>query len=293
MPNRSLVFAALAALALSACGQKQTGTYTVAAATAAVDPSGFDAIKAEADALWGDRGDRAKLEAAIAKYEAAQTAKPADREVAVRLARAYYFLGDTHLDGDERLAAWDKSITAGKRCIAINNEFVTLLEKGDETEQTAVRVLKADDAPCLYWTSTALGKWAKMQGLGTTLKHIGTVEAYMRRVTELTPTYFFHAPDRYWGAYFALIPSFKGQDLGKSKTHLDASLAGSPQYLPTKVIYADAWAVASQDKAAYQRMLEEVIAADPGQDPDCKAENVAAIDQAKKLLAQADDRFVN
>lgn len=293
MPNRTPVLAALVALALTACGQKQTGTYAVAQAATAVDPSSFDAIKAEADALWVERIDRAKLEAAITKYEAAQAAKPTDREVAIRIARAYYFLGDTHLEGDERLAAWDKSITAGKRCVAINSEFVSLLEKGDETEQTAVRVLKAEDAPCLYWTSTALGKWAKMQGLGTTLKHIGTVEAYMRRVTELTPTTFFHAPDRYWGAYFALIPSFKGQDLAKSKEHLDKSLAGAPQYLPTKVIYADAWAVASQDRAAYQRLLEEVIAADPGEDPDCRAENIAAIDQAKKLLAQADDRFVN
>ena len=293
MSTRTLAFAALAALGLSACGQKQTGTYAVAQPAQAMDATGYDALRAEADALWAERGDRAKLEAAITKYEAAQAAKPTDRDTAIRLTRALYFMGDTHLEGDERLAVWDKAVSAGKRCVAINGDFVGLLEKGDETEQTAVRALKADDAPCLYWTSTALGKWAKMQGLGTTLKHIGTVEAYMRRVTELTPTYFYNAPDRYWGAYFALIPSFKGQDLNKSKTHLEASLAGSPQYLPTKVVYADAWAVASQDKATYQRLLEEVINADPGDDADCRAENVAAIDQAKKLLAQADDRFVN
>ena len=293
MSTRTLAFAALAVLGLSACGQKQTGTYAVAQPAQTMDATGYEALRAEADALWAERGDRAKLEAAISKYEAAQAAKPTDRDTAIRLTRALYFMGDTHLEGDERLAVWDKAVSAGKRCVAINGDFVGLLEKGDETEQTAVRVLKAEDAPCLYWTSTALGKWAKMQGLGTTLKHIGTVEAYMRRVTELTPTYFYNAPDRYWGAYFALIPSFKGQDLNKSKTHLEASLAGSPQYLPTKVVYADAWAVASQDKATYQRLLEEVISADPGDDADCRAENVAAIEQAKKLLAQADDRFVN
>ena len=292
MMSRSIFALACLTLSLVACGKAQKGTYEVAAPAAAVDPSSAEALKAEADALWNERGDAEKLKAALAKYESLLAAQPTNRELGAKLARGWYFYGDTFVTEDERLAAWDKSITFGKSCIANNTEFVKLLEKGDETEATAVRVLGADDTPCLYWTSTALGKWAKMQGLGTTLKHIGTVEAYMKRVTELTPEYFYHAPDRYWGAYFALIPSFKGQDLNKSKDHFDRSLAGSPGYLPTKVLVADALAVAKQDKAMYRKALEEVIAASPGEDPNCRPENVAAIEQAKALLAQADDRFV-
>jgi tetratricopeptide (TPR) repeat protein len=292
MSPRSFASLALLVLGLTACGKQQKGVYEVAVPAAAVDPSSAEALKAEADALWAERGDGEKLKGALAKYESLLAAQPTNREVAAMLARGWYFYGDTFVTEDERLAAWDKSISFGKQCIAGNTEFVKLLEKGDETEATAVRVLTAADAPCLYWTSTALGKWAKMQGLGTTLKHIGTVEAYMKRVSELTPEYFYHAPDRYWGAYFSLIPSFKGQDVNKSKEHFDRSLAGSPNYLPTKVLVADALAVAKQDKALYRKMLEEVIAASPGEDPNCRAENVAAIEQAKALLAQADDRFV-
>jgi hypothetical protein len=283
---------ALAPLALTllmACGKKQTGAYEVAAATG--DAAAATNLRAEADALWGERAEQAKLEAALAKYEQVYAANPTDRDVAIRLARGWYFLGDAYLEGDARLAAWDTSVSWGKKCVAINRDFTAMLEKGDETEQTAIKVLGKADAPCLYWTSTALGKWAKMQGLSTTLKHLGTVEAYMTRVTELDPSYFFWGPDRYWGAYWSLIPTFKGRDLNKSKAHFAKSQEGAAHYLATQVLIAEAYAVTAQDKALFKQTLEKVVAADVGSDPDCIAENIAAKKTAEKLLAQADEFF--
>ena len=37
------------------------------------------------------------------------------------------------------------------------------------------------------------------------------------RVEELQPDYFYGAVYRYWGAYYAGLPSFAGQDLDRSK----------------------------------------------------------------------------
>ncbi len=289
MRTTPLSLALIGGLSLSACATKHAGTYEVATATSAAGSA--DVLVAEAEALWAQRSDVAMLKAALGKYEQAAAADPTNRTAAGRLVRGYYFLGDRETDKDAKLATWDTAITWGKHCLAINKEFTEILEKGDETEASAARAFTIDDVPCLYWTSSALGKWAKLSGLGKTLKNLPTVKGYMTRVGELDPEYFYSGPDRYWGAYYAAIPSFSGRDLDKSRSHLDTAIAAHPEYLGTKVILADYWARTSQDKATFVATLEEVVAADPDVVADISAENRAEQDKARELLAHVDDYF--
>lgn len=287
--RRALLLLSLG-FALTACSTKHKGSYEMAEATA----SGGDAssMMAEADALWAQRDQAAQLEAALVKYEAIVTADPTNREAASRLVRGWYFLGDAHKTEDaDKLAAWDTSITWGKRCLAINKDFTALLEKGDEDEASAVRALTVEDVPCLYWTSSALGKWAKLSGLGKTLKNLPTVKAYMTRVGELDPDYFYSGPDRYWGAYYSVIPSFAGRDLDLSRQHLDKAIAANPEYLGTQVILADYWATKAQDKETFVSTLEKVVAADPDAIADISAENRSEQAKARDLLARKDEFF--
>ncbi len=283
---------ALSALLLAGCSTRQQASYSMVQASGSSDAA--QSALAEADALWEQRGDKAQLQAALAKYEIAAKGDPTNRHALGRLVRGWYFLGDAHeTDDAAKLAAWDTSVTWGKACLAINTEFTALLAKGDEKEATAVRVLKAEDVPCLYWTSTALGKWAKLSGLGKTLANLPTVKAYMTRVSELEPTYFYSGPDRYWGAYYAAIPSFSGQDLGKSKAYLEKAIAAHPAYLGTTVILAEFWAVKSQDKATFESALNQVLAANPDEIPEVAPENRAEQAKARRLLAQQSELFAN
>jgi hypothetical protein len=279
-------------LTVTACGKKQTGTYEVAKATG--EATAAEGLKAEAEALWAERGDAEKLKAALAKFEGAYNANPTDREITARLVRGWYFLGDAHeTETDAKNLAFDTAVSWGKRCLAINTDFKARLDKGDQKETEVVDALVKEDVPCMYWTSSALGKWAKLNGILTSLKHIDTVKAYMGRIGDLQPDFFYHGPDRYWGAYYSLIPSFSGRDLDKSKSHYDKSIAGSPQYLGTQVLVADTWAVNSQDKATYLRNLQAVIDADPGDDPNIGPENRAEQAKAKRLLGLAGERFAD
>jgi len=278
-------------LLLTGCATHQKGSYQMAEATTASGGS-TEQLKAEAEALWAQRSDRAQLQAALDKYEAVMALDPADREAGGRLVRGYYFMGDTmDVDKDAKLANWDKAVTWGKRCLAINQDFAQLLQKGDEDEASAVRVLGAADVPCLYWTSSALGKWAKLSGLGKTLANLKTVKAYMTRTGELDPNFYYDGPDRYWGAYYAVIPSFSGQDLGKSREYLDKAIAAHPEYLGSKVLLAEYWAEKSQDKAIFVATLNDVLAQDPDIEPPISPENHAEQDKARKLLSQVDDLF--
>ncbi|MFZ5475197.1 MAG: TRAP transporter TatT component family protein [Myxococcota bacterium] len=289
---RALVLVAL----LAGCG-KQIGSYEPppAAPAAATTPADQQtALKAEADGLWNERGDKEKLKAALAKYEQLHAMDATNRDVAGKLVRGWYFLGDGHeTEMDAKLSAWATSIEWGKKCLAINTEFMALMQKGDEDEASAARAFKVEDVPCLYWTSSALGKWAKASGLTTTLKHLPTVKAYMTRVGELDASFYYNGPDRYWGAYYAAIPSFAGQDLNKSKEYFEKAIAAHPTFLGHHVLYAGEWAVKSQNKAFFEEKLTWVLAQDPNAIPEVKAEAEAEQRKAKTLLDQKGEFFAD
>lgn len=273
-----------------ACGPKEAPPVAAAAAAPAADAAA--GLRAEADAAWEQRGDKAQLQAALTRYAQLHAAAPQDREVLVRLTRGYYFLGDAHeSEKDTKLATWQTAMDWGQKCVQLNADYTALLSKGNETDETAARVATKDDVPCLYWTATALGKWSKLNGISKSLKNLPTVKAYIAKVAELQPDYFHGAADRYWGAYYAAIPSFAGQDLNKSKEHFDKSIAMAPDYLGTKVLMAENWSVKKQDRPSYESLLNQVIAADAAKIPEITPEMQAEQAKAKELLAQADELF--
>jgi hypothetical protein len=278
-------------LAIAGCA-KHSATYEQASATGTAEQSA--ALYDEGMALWEGRDDDAKLTAALGKFEAAYNADPSNREAATMLTRGWYWHGDVKLSEDEaKLEAWNTAVQWGGRCMAVNAEFTELLKKGDETERTAIRVMKAEDAGCLYWTASALGKWAKMHGFGTLLKHKDTVKAYISRVNEIDSSYFYAGPDRYWGAYYSVAPSFAGGDLAKSVVHFDKSIEAQPGYLGTKVLKASLYATKMQDQALFDTLLDEVLAADANMSPELGPENRAEQGKATKLKAQKSDFFAN
>ena len=189
------------------------------------------------------------------------------------------------------MAQWDKSITWGKKCMAFNSDFTALLDKGDEDEASATRSTTKDDVPCMYWMATSLGKWAKANGIAKSLKHLPTVKAFIGKVSELDPTYFHAASDRYWGAYYSVVPSFAGQDLDLSKSHFDKSIAAAPEYFGTKVLMAENLAVKLQDGDMYDKLLAEVVNGDPNAIPEIAPENVVEQAKAKALQAKKSDLF--
>ena len=286
---RKLVVLAVALAATVACGSKHPGSYEAGPGpTPTAAPVGK---LEEADALWAQRIDGAKLEAALVAYEAALAEKPGDRHALGRLARGWYFYGDAYSDDSAvKLERWGKAIEFGTKCLSVNPEIASRLASGQK-EKDAIGAATKEDVPCIYWTSSALGKWAKMKGLPTTLRHLDTVKGYMSKVEELEPSYFYFGPGRYWGAYYSAVPV--GKDLTKSGDYLAASVQGAPNYLGTRVIRAEFLATAKQDPKLFTEELEAVIAADPTVDPDIVAENTREQEKAKKLLARKADLFAN
>ncbi len=285
--------AALLAMVLGiGCATKHAGNYEVVEATGTAD--NIELLRAGAEALWEQRGDAAKLEQALASYEQIVAADPADRASYERLVRGYYFLGDGHYTEEEqKIAAWDKAMTYGKRCLALNGEFTALLEKGDETEATAARALTGEDMPCMYWTASATGKWGKMLGLATILKEKDKIFAWMTVLDQTDPDYFYTASTRYFGAYYAALPSFAGQDLDKSRELIEKAIAAHPDHFGNRVLLASYWAVKTQTKDVFVEQLSYVIEADVNVIPELVPEQEAEKRKAQALMDQIDDLFVD
>lgn len=276
-------------LLLSACGKKP-GAYENLADGSAAATAETDATAA-ADALWEQRADVTKLKEAIAAYEAVATADPSNRKALLRASRGWYFLAAGFTDSkSEQIPQYLKAIEWGKRCMALNSTFAERVN-GGEKESEAASALTKEDVPCTYWTASALGRWAKANGIAKSLRHIGTVKAYISKVEELEPEYYYTGPARYWGAYYSVLPSFAGRDLELSAQKFEQSIAGSPEYLGSYILRAENLAVANQDVAQFDADLKTVLTFDLDSAPALRPENEREQVRAKELQAKRADFF--
>lgn len=293
------LYLALAVLGSSAlavgCGKGRVNTWDAKAKTQA--PAQAAAVEgdpeAEGDALWEQRDDQAQLEAALAAWELALAAKPTDVELLVKLARGSYLLSDGYFRADKEryLETFEKGVDYAERALTASSPEFEKRVRAGETVIKAVESVDAVGVPALYWYSSNLGKWAKAKGFTTLLGNKDTIKAIMERCLELDESYFYGGPHRYFGAYYAVAPSFAGGDLNKAKAHFDKSLEAAPDAVSTKVLMAENYAVKAQDRELFVKLLEEVLAVEDDIVPELVPETKIEKEKARELLAEVDENF--
>ncbi len=289
-------FAAVAVVStaglLSACGASRVAGWE--RETTQVEGN-LTEVLAEAEAAWAGRDNADTLRQAIAGYEKAIAINPNQKDVMIRLSRAYYFLSDGYnrANKEEQLRLYDTSASWGERAMATDEDFVKLVKVDEEPVEDAIRVLDASYAGAVYWSAAATGKWARLKGFTTLLSQKNRVKKLMEWVTEQAPDYYYGGPDRYWGAYYSIAPSFAGGDVEVSRKHYDKSLELAPNYLGTKVLMADTLATKIQDREMFENLLNQVIESDPTVIPDVVPEQKVEQEKAREMLAQVNDLFAS
>lgn len=260
--------------------------------------SKFQAEVTAGDTAYAARADRAQLEAAIAHYAAATQIKDDDWQTYEKLAHAYYVLADGWLffDGDakkpELLATFEKGYTAAQRGLAaLSPELEQRLATGVDLKD-AVALIDVQGVGLMYWYATNLGKWANNQEITVVLKYKERIFNVMTRVESLDVNYFYGAPLRYFGAYYAIAPSFAGGDLDKSWSYFQRAIEHEPKYLATYNLIAENLAPKKQDEAMFDNAINTVLSAPLDGIPGLEAE--AAIEKKKAELLKkrrADGEF--
>ena len=284
---------------LTACGGRQSVLTTDTQSASSDDAKGaaVDAIK-RGDALWAERGDRAKAENAISAWEEAAKADPNHVEVQRNLTYAYYFMNNVHVRWDEDADAlkrsnYEKGVAAAERALALANPaFAKEIAAGSDTDDAWNKALAAatkEDVKALYWYATNLAKWALEDGIASLLKYKDRAYAIMQRCKTLDPDFWHGGPARYLGAYWLKIPF--GKSAEKSKANFEMAQKSGPGYLDTQVLFAEIYAVRTDDEALFKKTLESVIAAAADTVPELGPENKNAQRVAKDMLENIDDYF--
>ncbi len=296
-----LMLALVVPLGAAGCGGGRSSAFdegtTAASGPVSADAQArHDALVQEGDAAFAERAEEARLRAAIDAYQGAVDAVPGDHETWAKLCRAQYFLAYGYMEFDpaleaETTAMYHSSITSAEHGLAALSPAFAEQVRSTGQFASGLSVLDARAVPLVYWRSSAIGRWARRDGFATVLQYKDEIRASMNRALELDRDYFYAGPDRYFGAFFAVAPSYAGGDLERSRQHFEYSIGRYPGYFGTHVLYAGEYAVKTQDRELFTRELQWVIDGDPNMIPEVVAENLVEQRKARDLLARADELF--
>jgi len=155
--------------------------------------------------------------------------------------------------------------------------------------KAALARARREDVPLLYWTLAAWGGWVAqskddMQAVG----QLPRVEALLERALAL---------DEGWdgGSLHEFAVTYHGArgDHARARSHFDRALAlGSGLRQGPRVAFAETVCVATQDRRAFDRLLDQALAFDADRLPAHRLANLLAQSRARWLKARAEDLFL-
>ena len=277
--------------------------------TTATRSGELDAVLKDAMVHWEKRLNKADLVTSLALMDQAAASKTPGlsseqrsekiAEIYELQSRGYYFLADSHVrleaqddeKDEEMMAIFAKGLTSAEKAIALRApEFSSKIALDENLWKTEVSKVDPKAHAAFYWYATNLGKWALLEGVATILARKDDIKATMDWIVSVNGEYFYGAPYRYFGTYHTKVRIGKGNP-EESKMSYEKSKQIGPTNLATSVLMAKSYATLVGDRALFDKLLKEVIAADPKADPTIIPENTLEVKKAKRLLEQADDLF--
>jgi len=247
-------------------------------------------LRNDADKLWKQRDDPQKARQALALYRRAFAADPTNVELGTRLARAFHFAGYyVETDPAKQDSLFLQGVETGERVLAVNPSFQASYRKTTD-EARALAALDISWINPIYWTGLNYDRWVSGRSRLVRYRNKQRVEAYMTRVKELEPNFFYGAVPRYFG----VLPT-QGRapfvDIDNAKREFDRALELAPNFFGNQRTYAETYAVKKKDRELFKKLLEQVINGNPNALPDVAPENKYEQETAKKMLARIEDYF--
>ena len=249
-----------------------------------------------ASAAWANRGDEAQAKAAVDAWSAATDLDPQNATALTDLSHAIYYYADCFLRPDEDNPQLYKDTheegtrVAERALSAMSPAFAEKMASGERIEE-AIGVLNANAVPALYWRSSNMGRWAILESFATLLSYKDEIRAIMEFCLNEDPLYWYQAPDRYFGIFYAKAPGFAGGDMKKSAAHFNVSIDAHPNYFGTRILMAEEWAVKEDNRPLFEELVNYVLHGNVNSIPAIIPENECEQRKAKKLMADIDDIF--
>ncbi|HSE32955.1 MAG TPA: TRAP transporter TatT component family protein [Pyrinomonadaceae bacterium] len=218
---------------------------------------------AEADTLYDGRTDMAKARVAVAALRQAQVADYGNYEVAWKLSRAAFFVGDHTKDDDEKDDMFRQGIEAGK---------------------VAVK-LQPDKPEGHFWLGANYGGNASNSTLAS-LASVQDIRGEMETVIKIDESYQGGSAYLGLGRLYLQAPRVLGGDTKKAIEYLEKGLRFGANNSLLRYHLAEAYAADGRNAEA-RKQIEALMAINP--DPKFAAEHNDAVNKAKKLQEKLDD----
>ncbi len=252
---RLLLVVGLALMVLSnvtACRRQRAETVA--------DPKAAEAKLAEAEKLYGQREDLAKVRQAVFLARQAQQANSGNYDVAWKVAQFDYYLGEHTNDDRERDDAFRDGAEAGK---------------------TAVR-LQPDKPEGHFWLGANYGGVAE-HSLVPSPSSVSNIETEMGTVLKLNEELYHGSAYMALGQLYLKAPRIMGGDYQKAIENLEKGLRFGINNSLLRLHLAEAYHAVGRDADA-RKQIEELLTLTP--DPNYLPEHKEASKKSKQLMAQ-------
>lgn len=181
----------------------------------------------------------------------------------------------------------------GRRALCAAEQRLCGLWEQSYAEFTQVLArAKPAQVPALYTFGLSWLAWVQAHSDDyAALAKLPQVQAVLQRVQALDPQYEEARIEHYLAVLNTIRPPALGGDFAAGRAHYERALKVSRELdLSIKVDYARYYARTLYDRELHDRLLQEVLDADPEQ-PGLTLFNTLAQEEAGELLASADDYF--
>ena len=219
---------------------------------------------------------------------------PYNKSLLVSAAGIYSAYTGVFVTDDERARRLtDKALDYGLRAVcARRSEACNLVRVPYEEYERIIASMKYEDVPALFALGSAWAGWiqARRDDLNA-IAQLARVEEIMRKVISLNESYQQGNAHIYLGIMASFLPPALGGRPDEGRKHFERAIELSEgRNLMAKVIFAERYARLVFDRDLHDRLLNEVLDADPNVSGYTLI-NMHAQQKAVKLLATADDYF--
>ena len=187
----------------------------------------------------------------------------------------------------------DRALSYARRALCIAKSRVCLALEGpfDAFEASLVGA-KADDVPVLYGFGAAWAGWVQARpGDWAAVAQVPKIEALMGRVVALDESYDHAGAHLYLGVLFTQRPADLGGRPEEGRAHFErAWMLSGERHLMVKVLQARYYARLVFDRPLHDRLLREVLEADP-RTSGLTLSNTLARNEARRLLDGSEEFF--
>jgi predicted anti-sigma-YlaC factor YlaD len=296
---------AVAAAALGGCNLNE---FTVGT-TAPVIKEASRSFHAESDVAIAREAAPGQLKTADGFLEAAPQNRILLEVVAQGYAEyAYGFIEDDleRLPDDEQHARerddlahratslYDRAMAFALRLVDLDDRgFSTAFHKDVASAEAAAKKLTKKSVPGLFYAALSLGSGINLNRADLArVIELPKAVALLKRVNELDPAFYNGGAAAVLGTVYASQGKAIGGNPELAKKYFDESIAATGgRFLLTKVLKARFYAVVVQDRALFESILKEVLAAPADIFPEYRLSNELARRRATRYLEHADDYF--